>query len=163
MKYLYLYDFSICNIFHPSDHFLQCQELLRNIVKLVGRKFVFCFFSILFPCCHNTWHRHWCFAEILVAILFQQFSVFLKNLASSTVSFNLFNKLHWTVSQTSVLYTLPQTAVLHITKKSSWTINWIKGFYWILVHQSWQLLNISEKEQAIIKNIFQFLYRKTWK
>ena len=35
--------------------------------------------------------------------------------------------------------------------------NEYRGLYWIWVNPSWQLFNISEKEQAIIKYIFHLL------
>ena len=49
------------------------------------------FFMLSF-CCHYTWHRCLYFAKSLVDTLFQQSSVFVKDLTLSPVLFNLFNK-----------------------------------------------------------------------
>ena len=82
---------SICNISHPSDNFLQCQGLLENIIhnKLTCVR-LFAMFSLS---CHNILHHYLYIAEALVSTMFQQFSIFLKELVSSTVEFNLFNKV----------------------------------------------------------------------
>ena len=49
------------------------------------RKQLILSFSVLFLYCHNTWHCYLYFAETVVATLFQQFSLFLKELTSSAI------------------------------------------------------------------------------
>ena len=49
------------------------------------RKQLILSFSVLFLYFHNTWHCYLYFAETVVATLFQQFSLFLKELTSSTI------------------------------------------------------------------------------
>ena len=97
--------------------------------------------------------------------MFLEFSVFFKKrillcqLSSSIFLINvvffvpLATSWHWTVSQTAILWTLKQFFGQTAEYRDS---------YYIWVNPSWQLHNISEKEQAINQCIFQFFPEKWW-
>lgn len=143
---------SIYNVPHPSNHYLQCHELLSE-EYFETSWYVTLPFSMFSLCCHNTLHHFLHFAETLADsnLFFQQFSVFLKGLLLRQLSRSIFCyerylscildtiiTLYWAVSQTTIFYTPNQ---------SFRTSNWMQEIVMQLVKTSWQLLNISEKEQ----------------
>ena len=70
----------------------QYQERLRNILK-PSDVCITLPISIFSLCCRNTWHRCLYFSEPSRSPCASSFFIFLKNLASSTIKFNIFNDI----------------------------------------------------------------------
>ena len=92
--YLSIYSSSIIPLSAMSGTTKEHSETYRYLAVLFFNFFVL-FFSVPSICCHYTWHRYLYFAETLagshlVPVVF----CFSKDLPSSTVYFNLFNKIY---------------------------------------------------------------------